>query len=223
MSTPDMVEQLEALENIRIKGSLSIEDLVRRQIDRCNMSISSADPEVFNSNVRALMKHLPGKKYDVIMGNSTDYNTTHESYVFKNTCGHDIGTVKNPFVTVPGHPEWEFFLDIPKPYRKRYKDEISIISPVKVEETTTDYEKLYRIVLEAFESQGLTWRVEGRTVEMGKKDKDPKSYDYLVREIRDSIIGILTEAREDIEELNDVSYNQIIEQLRELTPPTPVM
>lgn len=234
MSVPSEIEQLNTLGDVKVKGNLSIEDLVRRQIDRCNMTISSADPETFNANVRALMKHLPGTKYQEILDRgelSEDeggYNTKTEHYEYNNTCGHNIGTPKNPFVTVPNHPEWEFLLEVPKPYRERHMDEISIISPVLVEGMETDYEKLYRIVLEAFEERGLTWNVVSKTAEMGKiKDRFGKEKTHapkgLVNIIEDAIIKALIAEREKDSRLNDVTFSEIIEDLRYRVPATPVM
>lgn len=217
-----MVRELESLEAVKIRGTLSIEDLVRRQIDRCNMSISAADPSIFEGNVRALMKHLPANIYQKVLGQQEEFNSTVESYSFKETCGHNIGTVKNPYVSVPGHPEWDFFLDIPKPYRETYMDEIDIISPVRVEETVTDYEKLYEIILQALEGLGLTWNIERRTVEMGKVIKT-EIPNWLIDEAEQAIVDVMMKGRAEDSKLNEITYNLLVEELRERTPATPVM
>lgn len=222
MSIPEMVRELESLEEIRIRGTLSIENLVRRQIDRCNMSIAAADPSVFEGNVRALMKHLPANTHQEVLGKQSEFNSTVESYVFKETCGHNIGTVKNPFVSVPGHPEWDFLLDVPKPYRETRMDEIDIISPIKVEETVTDYEKLYEVVLQALEGLGLTWNIEKRTVEMGKVIKT-KIPDWLVNNAEQAVVDIMMKARTQDSKFNEITFNLLVEELRERTPPTPVI
>lgn len=222
MSIPEMVKELESLEAVKIRGSLSIEDLVRRQIDRCNMSIAAADPSIFEGNVRALMKHLPTNKLKEVIGKQEEFNSTVEGYVFKETCGYNIGTVKNPFVSVPGHPEWEFFLDIPKPYREAHMDEIDILSPIKTEETVTDYEKLYEIVLQSFEGLGLTWNIERRTVEMGRVIKTGIP-DWFVNEAEQAIVKVIMKARTEDSKLNEITYNLLVEELRERTPATPVM
>jgi len=222
MSIPEMVRELESLEEIRIRGTLSIENLVRRQIDRCNMSISAADPSVFEGNVRALMKHLPANTYKEVLGRQSEFNSAVESYVFKETCGHNIGTVKNPFVSVPGHPEWGFLLDIPKPYRETHMDEIDILSPIKVEETVTDYEKLYEVVLQALEGLGLTWNIEKRTVEMGKVIKT-KIPDWFIDNAEQAVVDIMMKARTQDSKFNEITFNLLVEELRERTPPTPVI
>ncbi len=222
MSIPEMVRELESLEAVKIRGTLSIEDLVRRQIDRCNMSISAADPSIFEGNVRALMKHLPANIYQKVLGQQEEFNSTVESYSFKETCGHNIGTVKNPYVSVPGHPEWDFFLEIPRPYRETHMDEISIISPVRVEETVTDYEKLYEIILQALEGLGLTWNIERRTVEMGRVIKT-EIPNWLIDEAEQAIVEVMMKGRAEDSKLNEITYNLLVEELRERTPATPVM
>lgn len=222
MSIPDMVRELESLETIKIRGTLHIENLVSRQIDRCNMSIAAADPSIFEGNVRALMKHLPANVYQKVLGQQEEFNSTVESYSYKETCGHQIGTVKNPYVSVPNHPEWDFLLDIPKPYRETYMDEIDIISPIRVEETVTDYEKLYEIILQALEGLGLTWNIAQRTVEMGKVIKT-KIPDWFVNEAEQAIVEVMMKARAENSELNEITYNLLVEELRERTPPTPVI
>ena len=222
MSIPGMVNELESLEPIRIRGTLSIEDLVRRQIDRCNMSISAADPSVFEGNVRALMKHLPAETYEEVLNKQSEYNTTVESYVYKGTCGHNIGTPKNPFVSVPGHPEWDFLLDIPKPYREAHMEEIDILSPIKVEAPETDYEKLYEVILQAFQGLGLTWNVENRTVEMGKVIKTGIP-SWFIDNAEQAIVDVMMKGRAEDSKLNEITYNSIVEELRERTPPTPVI
>ncbi len=222
MSIPDMVRELESLEAVKIRGTLSIEDLVRRQIDRCNMSIAAADPSIFEGNVRALMKHLPINVYQVVLGRQGEFNSTVEDYHYRETCGHNIGTVKNPYVSVPGHPEWDFLLDIPKPYRETHMDEIDIISPIRSEETITDYEKLYEIILQSFEGLGLTWNIEKRTVEMGRVIKT-KIPDWFVNEAEQAIVDVMMKARAENNELNEITYNLLVEELRERTPATPVI
>ncbi len=223
MSVPAQIKELEELGNVKIKGNLSIEDLVRRQMDRCNMTISTADPEVFNANVRALMSYLPGGKYAELIAKKDEYNTENEQYNFRSTCGHDIGTIENPLVSVPNHPEWDFLLDIPKPYREEHEDEISILSPIKSMVESTDYEQLYRLIIKALEGQGLTWKIEQKTVEMGKVIK-VKTPSKLLAKAEAAIVKVLTEARIKDSKINDIFYSEIIEDLRSRTPPpTPVM
>lgn len=222
MSIPDMVRELESLETIKLRGTLSIENLVRRQIDRCNMSISAADPSIYEGNVRALMMHLPANIYQQVLGRQDEFNDTVESYQYKETCGINIGTIKNPYVSVANHPEWDFFLEIPKPYRETHMDEIDILSPIKVEETVTDYEKLYEIILHSLEGLGLTWNIEQRTVEMGRVIKT-KIPNWFVDEAEQAVVEVMMKARAENIELNEITYNLLVEELRERTPPTPVI
>lgn len=223
MSIPEVVEELKALEEVEIRGQLSIEDLVRRQIDRCNISMSGPDPSVFEANVRALMTMLPSNKYQQILSAADEYNSEIHDWQYEQWCGINMGTPDDPITTDGGKPK---------------EDWSNVISPKPVSRVETDYEKLYEVILRTFEAVGLTWRVEPKVAEFGKviRAKIPSP---LVDRAARAVVDVLlrgrakmieranklqskAERRALIERANQIGYTAIIEELRELTPATPV-
>jgi len=217
MSVVEEIELLNQHEEVKIRGNLSIEDLVRRQIDRCNITISSADSEVFNANVRALMKHLPAKKLKYVLSRADEYNSTVTRHSYMNSCGINSGTPTNPVVQVAGHPEWDFMFDIPQDFRDRFADRIAILSPTEYEETITDYETLYEIVLQTYQDLELTWNVEHKLLEMGKVRKTAIP-EWLIKESVQAVVEVIINARKQDKLFNHLSYNEIVEVMREKTP-----
>jgi hypothetical protein len=223
MSRPQIVRELEDLESVEIRGQLSIEDLVRRQIDRCNMSMGSVEPSVFEAHVRALMTMLPSNKFTDVMNRSDEYNKEVHEWHHESWCGIQMGTPENPITTDDKPPK---------------EDWSNVISPRPTTRTETDYEKLYKIVLQAFESVGLTWKVEQKVAEFGKIVETPIPSN-LVERASQAVVDVLLKGRAELIEAakkkeskperragmvqaNQMSYADLVEQLRDLTPPTPV-
>jgi len=133
------------LDDAHIQGSLNIEALVFRQIERTQQS-AVQDETVFAANVRLLMNLLPSNKRDEIVERADEYTSTVERYQYKYWCGVPLGTPKEP---ISG-------------------------SPALVTEETVDWYKMLEIILSAFEECGVTWKTESWTVETGKiKDDEP--------------------------------------------------
>ena len=129
-----------------IEGELSIQNIAKQQINRCLISASMYDPSSFEMNVTKLLSILPKKQRDAIREREEEYIETYASLKYKHNCGVPMGTPENPV-----------------------KDEQtgSIISPVPVEETTTNYDLLYEFILEAFEEIGVSWKPEQQISETG--------------------------------------------------------
>ena len=213
MSSDDVL-RLESLQEVSIRGNLSIEDLVRRQIDRCNQSLANPDPSIFEANVRALLAMLPSKKYKEVIEQSHLYNTTTRTWRYKYWCGVPQGSPEAP-ITSDGKP--------PK------DDWSNVISPVPVEETETDYERLYEVILQAFESINLTWRVEQKVAEFGKVH-EMKVPPVIVRAAAEAVSEVLVSARKEliaaamkrmdkqelrdyIKKINEISYHDVVAEL----------
>lgn len=203
MSQKQIVEELKSLEELTIRGHLSIEDLVRRQIDRCNLSMSGMDPSIFEANVRALLSMLPSHKRAEVMTRENDFNTTGTEYEFQYNCNMRMGTPDNP-VTSDGLPPNE--------------DRSNVISPVPVEVERTDYEKLYEIIIESLESVGLTWNIEAKFVEHGAV-VDTTVPPNITQKSAQAVVDVLLEARK---KSPDLTFSMIVETLRDQEPPTPV-
>jgi len=187
------------------------------------MSMGAEDPAIFEANVRALMKMLPSTKLNEILSRAGEYNEEVKSWHYEYWCGTKMGTPEHPITTddAPPNEDWS-----------------NVISPTPITYTQTDYEKLYEIVLQAFESVGLTWKVESRTVEFGKvlKTDVPSK---VVTEAQNAVVEVILDARKEIIEkarrtkkgaelrstinaANTISFAEVVEELRYLTPPTPV-
>lgn len=208
MSYVEIEENLRNLESVEIRGRLNIEDLVRRQIDRCNMALGQPDPSAFESYVRGLMKMLPDHKRKEIYANENEYNEKYEDYEYQYSCGMQIGTPNAPvYVYEPGDPEYD-------------ADNLVIYSPKLVTKEETDYEQLYELILLAFQEVGLTWEVEQKTFEIGPASPPESKVDIkVIHKAEDALIDVLLDAREDMPKL---SFHMIVERLRERTPKTPL-
>ncbi len=149
----------------QVKGRVDPIARLARQLERCNMVLVMGDVVTFENSVLALKGDLPMSVKEAVLARKGEFNSAPVRYEYMTTCGVNIGTPKNPFVSVPGHPEWDFLLDIPKPYRDAHmEDKITILSPTRIKGEITDYIDLYEIIKEELEKAGLTWRY-------GKGDK----------------------------------------------------
>lgn len=223
MSVPQDIERLQSLEEASIRGHLQIEDLVRRQMDRCNMTMGAEDTTIFEANVRALMKMLPSTKLDDVLRRESEYNETVRDWHYEYWCGTKMGTPENPITTDDEPPN---------------DDRSNVISPTPISYTQTDYEKLYELVIQGFESVGLTWRVDAKVAEFGKviRTTIPSNVitdgqNAVVQVVLDTRAAMIQRARETkkgaelrkvIEIANHIGYTELVEELRYLTPPTPV-
>lgn len=118
-----------------VSGSLYVEDLVRRTMDRSNRS-ASVDYESFCRNVEILAMLLPSWKHQELDGRRSEFETTEPTYKYSMNCGFKVGTPENPKKNKHGE----------------------IISPILADETTTDYYAMYRIILSMFEDVGLLFK-----------------------------------------------------------------
>lgn len=146
-------------DEIRLRGSLSPEDLVRLQINRCNVTSSYPDREVFNANVLTLMRNLPSHKLVELKLQKKEYTTKTTVYQYKRSCGRLMGTPENPI------------------YRNKKDDwnwdggDPILVSPVPVDVEMTDYDKLFELVMMKLEEAGLTWKVDMAMVDGGRIEK----------------------------------------------------
>jgi len=143
-------------ENQKIQGKLELEDIVRRQIDRCNTS--ATDMFLFSRNVEMLMNLLPSGRLKEIQDRKGEYVEEITSWEFEYWGSIPLGTIEKPYyVNTPDSPYW----DGGEPILK---------SPVRVKKFITNYEKLYTLVLSMLEQVGLTWRMQVVEIEGGSVD-----------------------------------------------------
>jgi len=118
-------------DEIKIHGSLSPEDLVRLQINRCNVTSSLADRGIFNANVLALMRNLPSHKLLELKNMRGEYTDIVTIYKYKYSCGRPMGTPENPiYRNNEGDWDWDGGDPI-------------LVSPIPVDVEVVDYDKLF--------------------------------------------------------------------------------
>ena len=140
-------------ESQRIIGKLEVDDIVRLQINRCNLS--AYDPLLFNRNVEILMLMLPSNRLSEIKQMGSEYIKDTEIYTYAYSCGRKLGTPDSPYyVNTPDSPFWDG------------GDKI-LVSPIKTIIPIIDYDKLYSIILRLLEECGLTWKQDTVQIEAG--------------------------------------------------------
>ena len=141
----------------KILGKLELADLVRWQINRCN--VTAGDKELFNRNVEILMMMLPSTRLIEMQELSKEYKYEIDEFVFKHTRGgRQIGTVENPFyINTPDDPNYNGGTPV-------------LVSPTKNKAMFTDYNKMYTLILRLFENAGLTWKNENVEIDGGGVD-----------------------------------------------------
>ena len=73
---PDNIDELE------IRGRMDIEDIVKYQINRCNISSTEPDPAIFYSNVLVLLDLLPAHKREQVIADKESYGEEKERIVY---------------------------------------------------------------------------------------------------------------------------------------------
>ena len=118
-----------------LKAELSIEEIVKRQIERTNVA-ASYDKYVFAANVGVLKSMLPKKKREEVELKGSEYMDVVQTYKYKYNCGVKIGTPEHPIM---GSPELMEVVDV-------------------------DWDRLYELVLDAFEESGISWPPKPETI-----------------------------------------------------------
>ena len=134
------------------KQKINVEFLVLKQIDRCNNAALEGDEIKFSNGVEGLLAMLPKENRLRIESDKikSTYITKIEQPVYKYSAGKPMGTIENPI------------------YRNNPKDwnydggEPILVSPTVEEVEQTDYQKLFKIVLNELQDVGVTWKIEPR-------------------------------------------------------------
>ena len=117
-----------------IPGNLDPDQIVRRQIDRCNVALTNGDEIAFGNAVRALLAMIPTEKRKEVEKERTEYEKSEPKLKYQYYCGAPMGTPEHPIMR-NGEP-W---------------------SPVTVEEVVTDHYKLYSLIMQKIEDSDLSW------------------------------------------------------------------
>lgn len=82
---PDHEDELE------IRGRMDIEDIVKYQINRCNISSTDPNLAIFNSNVLVLLDILPAHKRQQVLNNYKEYTEEVKVDARELYCGVRVG------------------------------------------------------------------------------------------------------------------------------------
>jgi len=82
-------------DELEIRGRMEIEDIVKYQINRCNISATDPNPAIFNSNVLALLDNLPKHKRMEVLENKKAYGKNEETEEYEEFwCGEPVTASK---------------------------------------------------------------------------------------------------------------------------------
>ena len=120
------------IEDIEIRGRLGIEDIVRRQIDRCNFS--SPYPDEFSANVNALFDILPTHKRNELKDREVEYCEVVNVVHYKYWCGVPMTATKTivPTVVVNYHKFYQMILTALEESRLTYQTETKLFEIEKI-------------------------------------------------------------------------------------------
>lgn len=208
---------LEGLESLNIRDRVPMSRTVYLQIERCNISCSGVDPAIFEANVRMLLTMIPSYKQKEVMSRSKEYNNEVEEFVFQNYCNIQLGSTSKPLMSKDRHG----IRHIVKRDEAENIDweDPNILSPQFVKSVDTDYEELYKVIINCLESANITWRVEGKTVEMGKINKTEIT-DAVLNDIA-QLVGYRISEYRKIPQYKDLTYAKVAAALKHGVPSTP--
>ena len=139
----------------RFRERVDIKYLFMLQVNRC---LNFAGTDYFSNNVTALWRMLPTTSYVRVEQRGDEWELEEPTLFYRKNSGVRIGTQQKP----------ELY-DEEKPV-KRLEDESidwedpNIFSPILKMHKTSDYDHLFRIVLEEAENIGLLWSIEAATI-----------------------------------------------------------
>lgn len=101
------------IEDVEIRGRMDIEDIVKYQINRCNLSSSNPDTTIFGSNVLVLLDLLPAHKREEVIERKKEYGKIVKVDDRDIWCGQRVGRAKwKPPIFVPDyHMLYRYVLD----------------------------------------------------------------------------------------------------------------
>ena len=88
---------LQIVDEATVRGSLDPEILVRLQINRCEISLTSGDNYTFGNSVMALQAMLPSDRRKLVESRRSEYTKVNETYRFKKIGAWTIGSIEKPF------------------------------------------------------------------------------------------------------------------------------
>lgn len=141
----------------QFKEKPDISQVFIRQLDRTN-HIAAMD---YETAVRQTLSILPETWRKWVYDHAEQYQVTEPTLLFHKNCGYRMGRADAPLLD-----------DERMPVRRLEDDSIdwsdpNIISPTLQQVTTTDYVKMFEIVMTAAQYAGLTWQIDPLEVDAG--------------------------------------------------------
>lgn len=106
-------KKMDEQEQIEIRGSMGMEDVVRLQMNRCNASAYEPDQTIFYSNVKVLLDILPPFKRSEIIKRKKDYTTKEKKIEYDYWCGKPMTATKREviYTKTDFHKLYQMILD----------------------------------------------------------------------------------------------------------------
>ncbi len=195
-----------SLPDADIRDTVTISQLLYRQIERCNQAGSSNENLNFEGTVDVLFQMVPNHVRQSVVGRVKEYKQTTEKPVYRYNAGTPIGSPEHP-VRLPDGTIW---------------------SPIMEKSEFIDYRLLFNIIMQELENSKITWRYDSMTMELGKVDvveveipieTQEKAKIYLEKLIEED-----KKAGYDYAEISAESayYNLCKKITPEIPPPSPV-
>jgi hypothetical protein len=166
------------------KQKLDINYIVYNQILKCNNASTEGDEARFANGIEALLNMLPKENRARIESDKgrEEYVETIEQFVYQFSCGHRMGSPEAPIYRNRKDLDWNYSPNI-------NNGEPILVSPITETVEQTNYNKLYKIIMNELQDCGITWGVEPK----GNVEKriDPKPTPVFVEP---------TNVEEDVEE-----------------------
>lgn len=178
-------------EESTFRENLDPEQLVRLQINRCNVARNTGDEVIFNNNVLGLLSLIPQRKRLEIEDRKSEYTKSVDDYEYQVVGGWKLGTPENPvYRNLPMDLDYDPTLKqvTLNPVKKKdaegneYDDfeeivtygEPVLVSPIKVSQDIVDYSHLFTIIIAELENLKMWFRIEEIMVDGGDWEIEEK-------------------------------------------------
>lgn len=187
-----------SLPETEIRDTVTISQLLYRQIERCNQAGSSNEGLNFEGCVDVLFQMVPNNVRTLVVQRVKEYKQVSEKPVFRYNAGTPIGTVDHPVRLPDG----------------------SIYSPVMERSEFVDYRLLFNIIMQELENSKITWRYDSMTMELGKVDVVEAEISMETQE--KAKISLERLVADDLKTGYNYTYYDLCKRITpEIPPPTP--
>lgn len=190
-----------------IRGKIDAPWRLQRQIERCNVLISSDNVPAFDAAVRALMGDLPYKIKTNVLARSKEYDVQATKWIYTKWRGRRQGTPENPVLN--NDPADWINYDPKQP--------TTVKSPIEVPDNYTDYERMLDVIKEEIELGHISWKYDAKGLNWGEVES-PLSPGLTKRFTKAIVAEIAAQRKEGHV---DVNFREAVASQLGLNPPTP--